>query len=160
MAPEQRAGREVTVRSDLYALGLVLYEMFTGKRAFMHGRAPADRPPRIDTVVKDIDVAVARTIERCIELAPRDRPASSLEVAASLPGGNPLAEALAAGLTPSPQMVAAARSYEALPVRAAVLALTGPARWSGRRAGSRQPHQPRARHTVSVPTAGARTEGS
>src|SRR5262249_51157600 len=33
-APEQLAGREVTVRSDLYALGLVFYEMFTGKHAF------------------------------------------------------------------------------------------------------------------------------
>ena len=34
MAPEQLAGHEVTVRSDIYSLGLVLYEIFTGKRAF------------------------------------------------------------------------------------------------------------------------------
>lgn len=124
MAPEQLEGREVTVQSDLYALGLVLYEMFTGKRPFIHGRTPGDRPPRIDSVIKDIDAAVARTIQRCLESVPRDRPSSALEIAASLPGGNPLAEALAAGVTPSPEMVAAARSNEAVTVRAAVLALT------------------------------------
>ena len=48
MAPEQLAGKEVTVQSDIYSLGLVLYEVFTGKRAFeaVHaGRAgaPAQR---------------------------------------------------------------------------------------------------------------------
>jgi len=40
MAPEQIAGREVTARSDLYSLGVVLYEMFTGKRAFEDSRRP------------------------------------------------------------------------------------------------------------------------
>ena len=34
MAPEQLEGREVTAKSDIYALGLVLYEIFTGRRAF------------------------------------------------------------------------------------------------------------------------------
>src|SRR5262245_15664726 len=41
MAPEQLAGEEVTVRSDLYALGLILYETFTGKSAFERGETPA-----------------------------------------------------------------------------------------------------------------------
>ena len=123
MAPEQLEGTEVTARSDLYSLGLVLYEMVTGRTPFTGRRTPTDRPPRIDSVLKDVDRAVVRTIERCLELAPRDRPESALAVAASLPGGNPLAEALAAGVTPSPQMVAAARSSEAVSVRAAVLSL-------------------------------------
>jgi hypothetical protein len=118
MAPEQLAGKEVSVRSDIYALGLVLYEVFTGKRAFSEKSAPAsDRgertssrpsPSRPSSVVKDLDPIVEKVILRCLEAEPSARPATVLSVAAALPGGDPLAAALAAGETPSPQMVAAA----------------------------------------------------
>jgi predicted Ser/Thr protein kinase len=123
MAPEQLQGREVSIRSDLYALGLVFYEMFTGRCPFDGTRKPRDRPPSLSSVAKGLDPAVARAIERCIELNPRDRPESALAVAASLPGGNPLAEALAAGVTPSPQMVAASHEGAAISVRSALLSL-------------------------------------
>ncbi len=121
MAPEQLAGKEVTVRSDIYALGLVLYEMFTGKRAFeaatlaeMTRLREETVPPSLVTQVRDLDPAVERVVRRCLEKDPEKRPASALAVSAALPGGDPLAAALAAGETPSPELVAAASEREAL----------------------------------------------
>ncbi len=55
----------------------------------------------------EVDPLVDRVIRRCLEKDPDRRPASALQVAAALPGGDPLAAALAAGETPSPEMVAA-----------------------------------------------------
>ena len=130
MAPEQIEGREVTMLSDIYALGLVLYEIFTGKRAFaektaglLHGHD--DRTPsRPSSVVKDFDPVVEKVILRCLETEPSSRPVNALAVSAALPGGDPLAAALAAGETPSPQMVAASGESEGLrpPVAVAILA--------------------------------------
>jgi serine/threonine-protein kinase len=107
MAPEQLAGKEVTVRSDVYALGLVLHEIFTGYRLYENG---AERVTPVSlSSSKDIDPAVERVILRCLDVEPRNRPQSALAVAAALPGGNQLEAALAAGETPSPEMVAASR---------------------------------------------------
>ncbi len=114
MAPEQFAGKEVTVKSDLYALGLVFYEMFSGRRAFEDGRG--GQRPSVSALGKDIDPAVERVIERCLAEDPRGRPASALAVAAGLPGGDPLAAALAMGETPTPEMVAASGDPDAMPV--------------------------------------------
>src|SRR6516165_7048248 len=104
-APEQLAGRKLTARSDLFALGLVLYELFTGRRAFPGDRR--DTPPsKPSSHVTGLSPAVERVVLRCLELDPANRPHSASEVLAALPGGDPLAAAVAAGETPSPQMVA------------------------------------------------------
>jgi hypothetical protein len=128
MSPEQLSGKEVSPRSDIYALGLVLYEVFTGKRAFAESaklaHAGADRTPsRPSSVVKDLDPIVEKVILRCLETEPSARPATALAVAGALPGGDPLAAALAAGETPSPQLVAASGETVGLPPRAAVICM-------------------------------------
>ncbi len=126
MSPEQLTGSSVSARSDVYSLGLVLYELFTGKKAFegktfseMLRKHRDERPPDPSSLVPDLDPAVEGTILRCIAKDPEGRPASALAVAALLPGGDPLAAALAAGITPSPEMVAAAGEAEGLTSRTA-----------------------------------------
>jgi len=94
MAPEQLVGKEVTARSDIYALGLVLYELFTGKPAF-EGNTNDEivrvrresTPHRISNLVRELDPAVKMVILRCLEEEPENRPSSALIVSAALPGG-------------------------------------------------------------------------
>jgi serine/threonine-protein kinase len=118
MSPEQKAGREVTVRSDIYSLGLVLYEMFTGKRRVESQSSASE-------LIKELDPAVDEVIRRCLEEDPKLRPLSALNVAVALPGGDPIAAALAAGETPSPEMVAASGEKEGFSARAAALCFAG-----------------------------------
>ncbi len=115
MAPEQLAGRECTSRSDIYSLGLVLYEIFFGKPVFgsmtirelqeLHEGGGPKAP--VDTEA-EIETEIARVIFWCLEEDAQRRPPSALAVFATLPGGDPLAELLKSGDTPSPEMVAAA----------------------------------------------------
>jgi len=121
MSPEQLAGEPATVQSDLYSLGLLLYEVLTGKRAFEAGslaewrRVHSELQPTSPSLhTGDLDPAVERVILSCLEKDPAKRPRSAAQVALALPGGDPLAAAIAAGETPSPEMVAAAGGEGAL----------------------------------------------
>ena len=115
MAPEQFAGQPATVRSDIYALGLVLYEMYTGRRPFeaqgfidWKQRHSDQSPTPPSSQSAGIDPGVERSILRCLEKEPSQRPSSALSVSAALPGSDLLAAALATGETPSPEMIAIA----------------------------------------------------
>jgi len=132
MAPEQLTDGTVSIRSDIYALGLILHEVFTGKRVFdtddlaelkrLHSSGTASVP---GSQAEPMDPAVERIILRCLESEPSGRPQSVYQVLAALPGGDPLAAALAAGETPSPELVANARDAGGLrPGMAVALLLT------------------------------------
>ena len=121
MAPEQLAGKGATVRSDIYSLGLVLYEIYTGKKAFAASTLAELRQqketytPRAPSEIREgVDPVVERLIRRCMERDPNARPSSVPQLAIALPGGDPLAAALAAGETPSPEMVAESGGKEGL----------------------------------------------
>jgi serine/threonine-protein kinase len=123
MAPEQLNGKPASIKTDIYSLGLVLFEVFTGKRVYdaptlsdlraMHDTGTITTP---SAIVSELDPTIERVILRCLDKDPDRRPASALAVAAALPGADALAAALAAGETPSPELLAAAGEAEPLPV--------------------------------------------
>jgi serine/threonine-protein kinase len=132
MSPEQITGKDVSQKSDIYALGLVLYEIFTGKQAFSADSIPelikkqtSETPTNPSEFVKGIDPLVESVISQCIAKNPNDRPQSALHVAMALPGGNPLQIALDAGQTPTPEMIAASPKKGALKPVVALLCLLG-----------------------------------
>lgn len=92
MAPEQIDGEKATARSDLYSLGLVLYELVTGEPGFVAqslGELFTRRreelvPVPVEERVADVDPLLARVIRRCLAPDPGDRPSSAQAVAAIL----------------------------------------------------------------------------
>jgi serine/threonine-protein kinase len=114
MAPEQLREGRTSVQSDLYSLGLILYEVFTGEvfdrtqSLSELTRSLEQAPSRSSHVVEEVDPAVKSVILRCLEDEPSARPPSARAIAAALPGGDALAATLAAGATPSPELVATA----------------------------------------------------
>ena len=109
MAPELFDRQPPTIQSDIYALGLVLYEMFAGKPAFQAATV-GDWPVSITSRFRRVSrgscpTPILSSIASSSGASPKSRRAAgaALAVAAALPGGDPLAAALAAGETPSPR---------------------------------------------------------
>jgi len=110
MAPELFAGYPPTVQSDLYSLGVVLYETVTGLHPFKTSSkrrdlAAAPEPPSV--VCPSVSPALDRAILDCLKPNPRDRPQSAYAIMAQLPGVELSTFELSPGQTPSPSMIAA-----------------------------------------------------
>ena len=141
MSPEQLRGEQVDARSDVFSLGAVLYEMFTGERAFKGKTAvdtmsailkedPADFPPGVHAA----SPAIERVVRRCLEKNVEERFQSARDVTFAL-------EAMSSASGIKPAMAAAeARERRWLPIVAAIAALAlvaAAAYLAGARFGSR-----------------------
>jgi eukaryotic-like serine/threonine-protein kinase len=80
MAPEQVRGDAADPRSDIFAFGVVLYEMLTGQRAFRKATSAEtlsailnEEPPRLAEFVQDLPPAMQRIVSRCLEKKPERR---------------------------------------------------------------------------------------
>lgn len=107
MSPEQIAGRVVDHRTDIFSLGVLLYEMATGQRPFQGDSSAElatailrDTPRSIATVRLDFPVALQRVIESCLQKDPGARPPSARDIRAAL-AGNMSAIATASGALPT-----------------------------------------------------------
>jgi serine/threonine-protein kinase len=95
LSPEQASGEEASSRSDLYSLGVVSYQLLSGRLPYeaqslteLALKQQREHPPRLDQLDPTIPHGVAQAVERALELAPEVRFATATE----------LREALAAGM--------------------------------------------------------------
>ena len=81
MAPEQLAsGTPLSERTDIYAVGLILYELLVGRPAYDVRPEAQRQPPKPSALVSDVDPALERAIVKAISHDPRNRPASVLDL--------------------------------------------------------------------------------
>ena len=91
MSPEQAAGRAAGLASDQFSFGVILYEMFCGRRPFERDTAVEtlsaiirEQPPAIQTVNAGVTFPIQQIVERCLAKKPEDRYAETRQLAIEL----------------------------------------------------------------------------
>jgi serine/threonine protein kinase/Tol biopolymer transport system component len=112
MSPEQVRGGNVDHRSDLFAVGAILYELVTGRRAFQADTAGEtlaailrDDPPRVDDTVPGVPRALAAIISHCLVKLPSNRIQSAQDLAFDLELVSTLSERRGSGIDVVPRAV-------------------------------------------------------
>jgi len=117
MAPEQVAGKQVDFRSDIYSLGLILYEIFTGQPAFQAENAvavalkqmrEAPKPPH--NIDASIPFGIERSIMKCLEKDPARRFQSVAQLGDALRAPAAMTPAASPMIAPPPAIGGASAS--------------------------------------------------
>jgi eukaryotic-like serine/threonine-protein kinase len=109
MAPEQAKGAEIDARADIWALGVIAYEMFAGRLPFKSENATAallsvltDTPSALGAVRPDVPDELASLVHRALEKSPEDRTLTADAVVASVSAWQGRSSAANAAVAPTP----------------------------------------------------------
>jgi tetratricopeptide (TPR) repeat protein len=142
MAPEQAHGGEVDQRADIYALGLIMYDMLVGRRRLEHATSAVTELeariehglPSVKSILPGVPEPLNAIVSRCIEVDPAKRFQATTEIAAELDRLDEHGELIPVKRTVGVRLMTA--------IVVALLALSGGAWWYGSQAVPPPPRDP------------------
>ena len=136
MSPEQLHGQKVDARGDIFAFGAVLYEMFTGRRAFQRKSnsetliaVDREEPSPLHEFIKDVPNGLDRIIRRCLRKRPEERYSGMAEIEQELKNCYELTSKPSSGVNLRVLFRQSRQPRAAIPALIILLALMGLAGW-------------------------------